>query len=71
MVNMIRSHFETEEFRQEYLTKWRETTLIRVIREYPEKSKLECRQTVIDELQRIQHGLSPDYQRENNLQINY
>ncbi|KAI0994350.1 hypothetical protein K3495_g13832 [Podosphaera aphanis] len=67
MVNMTRSHFETEEFRQEYLTKWRETTLTRVIRDYPDKSKLECLQIVIDELQRIQQGLSPDYQRENNL----
>ncbi|KAI1000128.1 hypothetical protein K3495_g8071 [Podosphaera aphanis] len=67
MVNMTRSHFETEEFSQEYLTKWRETTLNRVIREYREKSKLECLQIVIDELQGIQQGLSPEYQRENNL----
>lgn len=42
MVNMTKTHFETEENHQKYLSELRETTLHRTISANPGKSRLEC-----------------------------
>ena len=42
MVAMVKTHFETEENRQLYMSEWRETTLPRVIVSNPGKSRIEC-----------------------------
>jgi hypothetical protein len=67
MVDMMRAHFETEENRQFYMSEWRETTLTFVAMKNPTKSKLECLQIMIDKLEKIQRGLSEQYQTEYNL----
>jgi hypothetical protein len=67
MVDMTKAHFETEENHQKYLSEWRETTLLRTITENPGKSRLECFQIMVDKLQKVQRGLSKDYQYEHNL----
>ncbi|RKF95973.1 integrase and RNaseH domain-containing protein, partial [Golovinomyces cichoracearum] len=54
MVDLTRSHFETEANKQEYLTLWRTTTLQKIKSENPEKKTSECFQTMIDILQKIQ-----------------
>ena len=41
MVQIIKEHFQTEENRQLYLNKWRETTFIKLIIENPTKNRLE------------------------------
>jgi hypothetical protein len=67
MVSMTKTHFETEENHQKYLSEWRETTFQRTISANPEKSRLECFQIMVDKLQNIQRGLSREYQYEHNL----
>ncbi len=67
MVNMTKTHFETEENHQKYLSEWRETTFHRTIAANPEKSRLDCFQIMVDKLQKIQRGLSKEYQYEHNL----
>jgi hypothetical protein len=67
MVAMVKMHFETEENRQFYMSEWRETTLPRVIASNPTKSKLECLQILFDKLQKVQQGLSAEYQTEYSL----
>lgn len=67
MVTRTRGHFETKENQQKYLSEWRETTLQKTISENPVKSKLECFEIMIDKLQKVQRGLSREYQFENNL----
>lgn len=47
------------------------TILIRNICKYPVKSKLECLQITIDELQQIQQDLSTKYHRKNNLRYQH
>jgi hypothetical protein len=42
MVAITRTHFETEENRQVYLTEWRESTLIKITASNPAKSKIKC-----------------------------
>jgi hypothetical protein len=67
MINLTRAHFETEENHQKYLSEWRETTLLRMISENPDKSRLECFQLTVDKLQKVQRGLTKEYQYEHNL----
>jgi peptidyl-tRNA hydrolase len=67
MVAMVKTHFETEENQQFYLSEWRETTLQRVIASNPTKSKLECLQILFDKLQKIQQGLLTAYHTEYSL----
>jgi hypothetical protein len=67
MVNFTKAHFETEENHQKYLSEWRETTLPRTISENPGKSRLECFQLTVDKLQKVQRGLTKEYQYEHNL----
>ncbi|KAF8854920.1 hypothetical protein BDZ45DRAFT_627121 [Acephala macrosclerotiorum] len=67
MTDMIKKHFETEENRQLYMSMWRETTLPRIVESNPSKTKLECLQILFDELQKVQMGLSGEYQKEYNL----
>jgi hypothetical protein len=67
MINLTRAHFETEENHQKYLSEWRETTLLRTTSENPDKSKLECFELTVDKLQKVQRGLTKEYQYEHNL----
>jgi hypothetical protein len=67
MVEMTKTHFETEERRQKYLTEWRSTTLYRTITRHPEKSQPECLEILFDTLRTTQRGLSIEYQNEYNL----
>ena len=67
MVAMVKTHFETEENRQFYMSEWRETTLPRVIASNPIKSKLECLRMLFDKLQKVQQGLSAEYQTKYSL----
>jgi len=67
MINLTKAHFETEENHQKYLSEWRETTLLYTISENPGKSKLECFQLTVDKLQKVQRGLTKEYQYEHNL----
>ena len=67
MINLTKAHFETEENHQKYLSEWRETTLLRTISENPDKSRLECFQLTVDKLQKVQRGLTKEYQYEHNL----
>jgi hypothetical protein len=62
LVSKTKDYFETIENRQEYLEQWRSTTLRRTIAENPEKSKLQCLQTMLDRLHKIQRGLQEVYQ---------
>lgn len=41
MLRLTRTHFETDENRQFYMSEWRETTFQRVINSNPTKSRLE------------------------------
>jgi hypothetical protein len=67
MTDMIRTHFETEENKQKYLSEWRETTLLRIIANHPDKTRLECLEITFDTLRTAQRGLSREYQTEHNL----
>jgi hypothetical protein len=67
MVAMTRTHFETEENRQVYLTEWRESTLMKITASNPAKSKIECLQLLITKLRKVQRGLSQAYQADHNL----
>jgi hypothetical protein len=67
MVEMTKTHFETEERRQKYLTEWRETTLPCTMAKHPEKSQPECLEILFDTLCTTQRGLSIEYQNEHNL----
>jgi hypothetical protein len=53
MVVIIRTHFETEENRQVYLTEWRESILIKITAFNLAKSKIKCLQLLITKLQKI------------------
>ena len=48
MVQMMQQHFETEENRQRYLTEWRETTFLRIIKKNPDKTRMECLEILFD-----------------------
>jgi hypothetical protein len=50
MVRMVKTHFETEENRQLYMSEWRETTYQRIIDANLEKSRLKCLQILFDKL---------------------
>jgi hypothetical protein len=67
MIDLIRTHFETEESRQKYLSEWREITLIRTISKNPDKSKLEYLELMLDKLRTAQRGLTTQYQNKNSL----
>jgi len=67
MVEMTKTHFETEERRQKYLTEWRGTTLPRTMAKHPDKSQSECLEILFDTLRTTQRGLSIEYQNEHNL----
>jgi hypothetical protein len=53
MVAMTRTHFETEENRQVYLTEWRESTLIKITASNLAKSKMKCLQLFITKLRKV------------------
>jgi hypothetical protein len=53
IVAMTRTHFETEENCQVYLTKWRESILMKIIAFNPVKSKIECLQLLIIKLRKV------------------
>jgi len=65
--SQIRNHFETEERRQEMLSKWNTTTLINAIRNNPEKGAIECFEIMLNNLRTIQRGLAKEYHTEGTL----
>jgi len=67
MIEMTKTHFETEERRQKYLTEWRGTTLPRIMAKYQDKTQPECLELLFDTLRTTQRGLSSEYQNEHNL----
>ena len=67
MLRLTRTHFETDENQELYMSEWRETTFQRVINSNPTKSRLECLQLLFDKLQKVQRGLTESYQNDNSL----
>jgi hypothetical protein len=67
MVIMTKTHFETEENLQKYLSEWREITFFRTISDNPGKSRLDCFQITVDKFQKVQRGFTKEYQYEHNL----
>ena len=67
MVQKTKDFFHTVENHQLYLTEWRATTLQRVISQNPDKDLSQCLELLIDKLQKIQKGLSVNYQADYNL----
>jgi hypothetical protein len=57
MVRAVKSHFETPETRQKYLSDLRDTTLTKVIQSNRDKTKLECLELRIEKLRKITKGL--------------
>ncbi|KAK2771273.1 glycosyl transferase [Colletotrichum kahawae] len=62
MVERLRGHFESHETRQAYLTEWRQATLIKIIRDNPSKTKMECLEALIDKITKVQRALPTPYQ---------
>ncbi|KAF6795466.1 glycosyl transferase [Colletotrichum musicola] len=60
----VKSHFETEEFQSAYISEWAQTTFAQVIRDNPNKTKLEAFDTLVDTLTRIQRVLPHYYKGE-------
>ncbi|RKF77456.1 integrase and RNaseH domain-containing protein [Golovinomyces cichoracearum] len=67
MVNLMRTHFETDENRQMYISEWRMTTLKKTIIQNPDKSRLKCLKMTIETLQKLQQGLPIESRGENVL----
>ena len=67
MVASLRTHFETEETRQRYLTEWREISLLRTIKKNSDKTRLECLELMLDNLRAAQKGLTERYQADHVL----
>ena len=67
LITSIRNHFETEEKRQLYMSEWRETTLLRIILDNLDKTRLECLEILFDKLHKIQRDLQTAYQTEYSL----
>jgi dissimilatory sulfite reductase (desulfoviridin) alpha/beta subunit len=57
MVRAVKSHFETPETRQKYLSDLRNTTLTKVIQPNRDKTKLECLELLTEKLRKITRGL--------------
>ncbi|KAF6795026.1 glycosyl transferase [Colletotrichum musicola] len=57
MVRQLKDHFETDEVRRSYLEEWRAMTLHDVIRNNPDKSKVECLEQLLQKLVAIQRAL--------------
>ncbi|KAF7926616.1 hypothetical protein EAE99_005811 [Botrytis elliptica] len=64
MITLTKTHFETEERRQKYLTEWRNTTFPQIIRKHPDKSLSEQLEKLFDTLRTLQYGLVDSYQSE-------
>lgn len=71
MICMMKAHFETDEIKMEYLTRWRNTTLASVKLEFPEKKLSECFYIMVEKLQKIQRGLQGSYQMNQKLEIRF
>ena len=67
IVQMVKTHFKTKENRQLYILEWRETIYQQIINTNLKKSRLKCLQILFNKLQKIQHRLSAEYQREYSL----
>ncbi|KXH41593.1 hypothetical protein CSAL01_13066 [Colletotrichum salicis] len=67
MVQRVKQHFETEEARQTHLAEWRNTTLLRIIHENPDKPKIECLELLLVKLTRIQRTLTTIHQSDEAL----
>jgi hypothetical protein len=67
MIKRTKSFFHTAENHQLYLQEWRATTLQNVITQNPEKNLPQNLELLINKLQKIQRGLSTDYQGDYNL----
>lgn len=69
MVAKIRGYFENEEQRHRYLTAWRDTRLISMQAEYPDKTKPECLELLINRLALIQRAVPSIGQTEDTLRM--
>lgn len=61
VANMLVLHFETEERRQYYLTRWSATSLSATIEKNPTKTIVECFEIMVDYLLKLRRGLSAEY----------
>ncbi|MDB5910367.1 MAG: polyprotein [Massilia sp.] len=69
MVRMMKTHFESEESKQMYLSQWRETTLIQTIEQNPGKPKTEALEILLDKLTKIQRALPTTSQTTEALRL--
>jgi hypothetical protein len=67
MIRRTRDFFHTTENHQLYLQEWRSTTFHNVITQNPDKDLSQNLELLIDKLQKVQKGLSVDYQGDYNL----
>jgi len=67
MIKRTKAFFHTAENHQLYLQEWRSTTLHNVIAQNPNMTLSQTLELLIDKLQKIQRGLSTDYQGDYNL----
>ena len=65
MLMQLRLKFETFARQAEYASRWRTLTMQRVVAQYPEKSKLQCYEILVFELERIHRGVTQAYWKFN------
>ncbi|CAD6498796.1 BgTH12-04456 [Blumeria graminis f. sp. triticale] len=66
MVHKTKERFHTKTEEQNYLTEWRALTLLKVIRDNPEKNTLQCLDLVIEKLQKIYEALRCNYSHKSH-----
>jgi hypothetical protein len=67
MVRRVKGFVHTTENHQLYLQEWRSTTFRRIIKNNPDNDLSQNLELLIDKLQKVQKGLSVDYQGDYNL----
>ena len=67
MIRRTKGFFHTTENHQLYLQEWRSTTFRNIIAQNPDKDLSQNLELLIDKLQKVQKGLSVDYQADYNL----
>ena len=64
IIRLLKAEFETKEIQQGYLQEWHAVSLADVIADNPSQTKRQCFDILIKKLEKIQPGLSSDYQTE-------